>query len=74
MMSACYEPGWDKGPANEGAEPGSFMCELDAGHYGDHAWDVNMDGTFAVKWPVTWSVVGFADIEGDDEDGNQHDA
>lgn len=48
---ACYAPGWDKGPETQGGEPDIFLCELDGGHEGPHAWD--LDGNLAtVTWPV----------------------
>jgi len=52
MSGACYATNWNNGPKSTGGNPDGYLCELDAGHEGDHGWDIVTNVKARTTWPA----------------------
>lgn len=56
MADRCFAAGYQNGPMSQGGDDEGYLCELDSGHEGDHAWNTmrlaNVPERVTVTWPV----------------------
>lgn len=60
----CFMPGFDEGPRDQGGPSEGYLCEREAAHEGDHAWNVDGyvgtdyddDSDTIINARITWPV------------------